>query len=298
MYDVRMTRSEDATVRLVERTAMVNSYGSELMVSLHTNASSSPEVRGCEVYYSRNGEWGTRYHDAAKGYAQAVQDGIIKLTGLQDRGTKTWLVNNPGSPIHGMDYLHMIRHSKCPALLVESGFHSNRQDEALLKTPDFRAKIAQGICNGIKAAFRGRVITLDPGHGGAFRANVGPTGYVEADGVLDIGLRLRVMLRAAGYEVVDPVSGVYTVKAGDTLQNIADRFDRTVLALAQANNITNPDRIFVGQEIKIPAAEPDYLQQLRNELEQHKKATAAALAQVQEFKATGVQIHNLSKAFT
>src|SRR5690554_6686047 len=39
-------------------------------------------------------------------------------------------------------------------------------------------------------------IVLNPGHGGKYRSNVGPTGYVEADGVLDIGLRLKALLQA------------------------------------------------------------------------------------------------------
>lgn len=45
-------------------------------------------------------------------------------------------------------------------------------------------------------------ICLDPGHGGKDRSNRGPTGYVEADGALDIALRARSLLRAAGLEVV------------------------------------------------------------------------------------------------
>ena len=45
-------------------------------------------------------------------------------------------------------------------------------------------------------------VCLDPGHGGSDRANRGPTGYVEADGVLDIALRTRTLLLAAGFEVV------------------------------------------------------------------------------------------------
>lgn len=45
-------------------------------------------------------------------------------------------------------------------------------------------------------------VCLDPGHGGSDRVNRGPTGYVEADGVLDIALRVRPLLLAAGIEVV------------------------------------------------------------------------------------------------
>lgn len=44
----------------------------------------------------------------------------------------------------------------------------------------------------------------------------------------------------------------YTVQTGDTLFTIAQRFGTTVESLARANNITNPDVIFVGQVLTIP----------------------------------------------
>ena len=44
----------------------------------------------------------------------------------------------------------------------------------------------------------------------------------------------------------------YTVQTGDTLYSIAIRFGSTVQAIAQANNITNPNLIFVGQKLCIP----------------------------------------------
>lgn len=50
---------------------------------------------------------------------------------------------------------------------------------------------------------------------------------------------------------VKPKSSTYTVKSGDTLGAIAARFDTTVKALAAANGITNPDRITVGQKLKV-----------------------------------------------
>lgn len=45
----------------------------------------------------------------------------------------------------------------------------------------------------------------------------------------------------------------YVVQPGDNLFRIALRFNMTTQALAQANNITNPQMIYVGQRIKIPA---------------------------------------------
>ena len=46
---------------------------------------------------------------------------------------------------------------------------------------------------------------------------------------------------------------VYTVKSGDTLFGIAIKYNTTYQELAKYNNISNPDRISVGQKIKIPS---------------------------------------------
>jgi LysM repeat protein len=44
----------------------------------------------------------------------------------------------------------------------------------------------------------------------------------------------------------------YVVQSGDTLGSISRKFNVTLSALMQANNITNPDLIFVGQTLRIP----------------------------------------------
>lgn len=46
------------------------------------------------------------------------------------------------------------------------------------------------------------------------------------------------------------------MKPGDTLFSIAKRFGTTVSAIAQANNITNVNQIFVGQQLVIPDCVP------------------------------------------
>ena len=48
---------------------------------------------------------------------------------------------------------------------------------------------------------------------------------------------------------------IYVVQAGDALGEIASEYNTTVAAIAQLNGITNPSRIFPGQELKIPSAD-------------------------------------------
>lgn len=45
---------------------------------------------------------------------------------------------------------------------------------------------------------------------------------------------------------------IYVVKAGDTLSGIASKYGTTYQTLAAYNNISNPNLIYVGQQIKIP----------------------------------------------
>lgn len=45
---------------------------------------------------------------------------------------------------------------------------------------------------------------------------------------------------------------IYVVKSGDTLSGIASKYGTTYQKLAAYNNISNPNKISVGQKIKIP----------------------------------------------
>ncbi|MCA0452861.1 MAG: LysM peptidoglycan-binding domain-containing protein [Chloroflexi bacterium] len=51
-----------------------------------------------------------------------------------------------------------------------------------------------------------------------------------------------------------PTSGTYTVQVGDTLFKIAVRFNTTTAALINLNGLSNPNIIYVGQTLKVPAA--------------------------------------------
>jgi len=46
----------------------------------------------------------------------------------------------------------------------------------------------------------------------------------------------------------------HTVQRGETLQSIAQRYGTTWQAIAQANNLSNPNMIYVGQKLKVPTS--------------------------------------------
>lgn len=151
--DLRYTRETDKTVALYDRPALANQWGAALLVSWHTNAADDPKAEGIETFYSKNGEWGDKFHAQARLVAEAVQQELVAATGLKDRGIKTRLVDRTDSPIHGMDYYAVIRRANCPAIIVEIGFHTNSREEALLKTAEFRQKAAMAVTEGIKRIY-------------------------------------------------------------------------------------------------------------------------------------------------
>ncbi len=53
-----------------------------------------------------------------------------------------------------------------------------------------------------------------------------------------------------------PGGFIYTIVAGDTLFSIANRFNTSVQAILQANPGLDPNRLFIGQQICIPARRP------------------------------------------
>ncbi|MED2944249.1 LysM domain-containing protein [Bacillus swezeyi] len=69
------------------------------------------------------------------------------------------------------------------------------------------------------------------------------------------GLRAQAAVKTEKTSSVKPVSNkksgksntTYTVKKGDTLSGIAQKYGTTVKALQRLNNIKDPNKIYVGQ---------------------------------------------------
>ena len=127
---VIMSRSRDVFIPLQDRSALGNSKRNAIFVSIHYNYNRSGSGAGAETYY----HFSSSYMLAA--YIQAY---LVQRTDMTNRGVKS-------------AGFHVIRATtKNPAVLVECGFVSNSTERARMLTGEYRAKIAEGIAQGIIA---------------------------------------------------------------------------------------------------------------------------------------------------
>ncbi|NOJ98670.1 LysM peptidoglycan-binding domain-containing protein, partial [Corallococcus coralloides] len=82
-------------------------------------------------------------------------------------------------------------------------------------------------------------------------ASLQKTNHIANANLIRVGQRLTV---PDGFQAAPSKAGSYTVRSGDTLSGIAGRHGTTVGALAKANGIANPNKIYVGQRLTIPGA--------------------------------------------
>ena len=106
----------------------------DLFVSLHSNAAGSgwSSARGWEIYASSPGDTAGR-NIAAKAIAKRVQEAGVTVHGEAVKHERFYVLKN----------------TTAPAVLIEHGFHTNKEDVALLKSADYRAKLAEAECKGI-----------------------------------------------------------------------------------------------------------------------------------------------------
>jgi len=133
-FDIKLTRDTDKTLGLSERARIAANFGSKFFISQHTNAASATS-KGAEVFYSVK-----RPND--RKYAEKMSANIANALGIYNRGPKVRESEN----YPGQDYYTVINVSERYGIphifLVESAFHSNPNEEKLLKDPKMREAIA------------------------------------------------------------------------------------------------------------------------------------------------------------
>lgn len=140
-YQTILTRGDDYFVPLDLRASLANSNRATLFVSVHYNAAKNKKAEGVEVYYY-DSEDGSERSEESRELAQTVLDSIIANTKCNSRGVK-----------HGD--LAVIRDTNMPAILVEGGFVTNKNDLSKLRNPSYLKTVARSIAIGINNYLNG-----------------------------------------------------------------------------------------------------------------------------------------------
>lgn len=170
--EVLLTRDGDYEVSLEERAAIANGVDADLFVSLHLNASGSPEDRGGVSTFvldtsndeqalrlaARENDTGTQDITAlqvvlaslhrndqvqqSRSAARAIHHATLTagrsvLPQLPDRGVKAAM-------------FYVLVGAMMPAVLVEASFITRPDEEAALRSDGYRAALADGIAMGIE----------------------------------------------------------------------------------------------------------------------------------------------------
>lgn len=130
--DVFFAHENSRDVPLSERASIANRLGGDAFVSIHANAFGYDwnEAQGIETYM---------YPQASKrtaAFAELIHSSMISACGRKDRGIKT------------ADFT-VLRETKMPAVLVECGFMTNREEASLLLSGSYRVQCARAISFGI-----------------------------------------------------------------------------------------------------------------------------------------------------
>lgn len=143
-YDVIMLReSHDVDMSNRERAEIANQSGGDIFLRLHANGSEDPSVTGamtlCPTPQSPYpiGE----LYGQCRLLSDCVLDGFAEATGAK----KLYVWET--------DTMSGINWCQIPVTIVEMGFMSSPQEDALLNDPAYQASMVTGIANGVDAYF-------------------------------------------------------------------------------------------------------------------------------------------------
>lgn len=146
-YQVMFSRLEDINITLAERTDRANKFGADLYVSIHHNGFSDSQANGIKIFYQCfNPSYIEKSNKAAitfYNYLTATFPQMRKI-GIKVRGIKSF----PGYEWH-----HVLRETKCPVVILETGFITNSQDAAIIKGKDFPFKQANALIYALDELF-------------------------------------------------------------------------------------------------------------------------------------------------
>lgn len=254
---VTLIRSTDETISPTERVnRILAAYGDNpnvIVISNHINASGSATsgAEGAEVIYAlRNND--------------TLAKNILQAIGNQGQVVRTYYQRRlPSDTSKDYYFIHRNTGSTQP-VIVEYGYIDNPAD--LARIQNNYKKYVDAVVDAVIATEQGATIPSTPGTGTTYVVKSGDSLWSIANRYnttvnaiknlnnltsnnLSIGQVLQIPTSTGGTSS----TGTYTVKSGDSLWSIANRYNITVDALKSANNLTS-NTLSIGQVLRIPTS--------------------------------------------
>ncbi|GAA1769648.1 N-acetylmuramoyl-L-alanine amidase [Luedemannella helvata] len=124
----------------LDRAALANELGADLLISLHLDAHPNPSASGVAAYhYGHYGDGGVS-STLGERFAGLVQREIVSRTGLRDCHihAKTW---------------DLLRITRMPAVRVEPGYLTSPSDRERLVDPRFRDRLVEAIVAAVQRMY-------------------------------------------------------------------------------------------------------------------------------------------------
>ena len=135
-----LTRSSDVFIPLDRRVEISEREHSAVFLSVHFNDGGRRQVAGMESYY---------FSGESRRFAQRLVGALADITGASNRGSRE-------------ARFRVLRCNLNPAVLVECGYLSSRQETKLLEQPIYREKIATALAEAIVKQRGGPITPAGP----------------------------------------------------------------------------------------------------------------------------------------
>jgi N-acetylmuramoyl-L-alanine amidase len=146
-----MTRVGDSYVSLADRAAFGNRAKESIFISIHFNEDNQPVATGVETYYAAHqinsgstfASWlpffsrpPSNSQPESQSLASFIQEALVARTRSVDRGTQA-------------KQFFVIANVTSPAVLIEAGFITNKDELSKLVSEDYRDQLAAAVADGV-----------------------------------------------------------------------------------------------------------------------------------------------------